>query len=110
MSNTFVKTLAVSADHPCLPGHFPGHPIVPGVVILNKVIASLQADLPDWSIIGIKKLKFLTPLAGDQPFTVQCREIKNQGIRFQCLLADNNVLAEGHLKLRAIGANNASVA
>jgi 3-hydroxyacyl-[acyl-carrier-protein] dehydratase len=31
----------ISADHPSLPGHFPGTPIVPGVVILDEILAAL---------------------------------------------------------------------
>ena len=110
MSPIPVKSLSIAASHPSLPGHFPGHPIVPGVVILNKVIALLRAELPDGSIVGIKKMKFLTPLAADQLFTVQCKPIKNQGLRFQCLLADGELLAEGHLKLNPLMPNNITVA
>jgi len=29
----------VSPDHPALPGHFPSQPIVPGVVVLDQVLA-----------------------------------------------------------------------
>ncbi len=41
----------VPADHPSLPGHFPGRPIVPGVVLLDEALACLPlgpraADAP----------------------------------------------------------------
>ena len=31
--------MSVAADHPALPGHFPGRPIIPGVVLLQIVLA-----------------------------------------------------------------------
>ena len=36
---------AITADHPSLAGHFPGHPIVPGVVILVLALAGRKAGL-----------------------------------------------------------------
>ena len=37
---TLIGSAVVPGDHPALPGHFPGHPIVPGVVLLELVEAS----------------------------------------------------------------------
>ena len=33
--------LCVAPTHPSLPGHFPGQPVVPGVVILDAVQAAI---------------------------------------------------------------------
>ena len=33
----------VPHDHPSLPGHFPGRPVVPGVVLLDRVLAAIEA-------------------------------------------------------------------
>jgi len=40
----------IRADHPSLPGHFPGAPLVPGVVILDEVLEALIRSLPERSM------------------------------------------------------------
>ena len=50
-------TLSVPAQHPSLAGHFPGNPIVPGVVLLDEVIAAAEAWLGD----GFHVAGFRTP-------------------------------------------------
>ncbi len=34
--------LRVPAEHPALPGHFPGRPVVPGVLLLDAVLQALR--------------------------------------------------------------------
>lgn len=87
----------ITADHPALPGHFPGQPIVPGVVIVDQVIA-LLADTQGLQASGIRKLKFLKPLLPGQPVSVTFAEPKNGRVRFRCE-SDGDLLAEGNLEL-----------
>ncbi len=52
----------VPFDHPALAGHFPGHPIVPGVVVLDQVLCLAQAHLG--GAVGawqVGQVKFLSP-------------------------------------------------
>lgn len=93
------KSVTISSEHPALPGHFPGRPIVPGVVILEQVRLQCAENFPDLTVSGIKKLKFLQLLKPDCAFSVQFSEPKNNGIRFSCLTPENELLAEGHLSL-----------
>ena len=37
-----VGSFTIPADHPTLPGHFPGRPVVPGVVLLDEVMAACR--------------------------------------------------------------------
>ncbi len=41
MAESPVKFFAVAADHPIFAGHFPGRPIVPGVMLLEWVVAEV---------------------------------------------------------------------
>lgn len=53
---------SVSEDHPALAGHFPGNPLVPGVVLLDEIIGATQKIFPDRHIEGLREAKFLQPL------------------------------------------------
>jgi len=64
--------MRIHDTHPALPGHFPGHPVVPGVVLLDAVVNAL----PDYvgaavSVTGFPSVKFLAPLGPGGEFTVQ---------------------------------------
>ena len=54
-------TDAVAASHPALPGHFPGQPIVPGVVLLERVAATARRAFAA-EVAGLPQVKFLRPL------------------------------------------------
>jgi 3-hydroxymyristoyl/3-hydroxydecanoyl-(acyl carrier protein) dehydratase len=40
MNDAFRTALRIEAAHPALAGHFPGNPVVPGVVLLERVAAA----------------------------------------------------------------------
>jgi 3-hydroxymyristoyl/3-hydroxydecanoyl-(acyl carrier protein) dehydratase len=53
----------IALNHPALEGHFPGNPIVPGVVLLDQVIAAFKKEQGrDINIHKIPWVKFLSPL------------------------------------------------
>lgn len=91
-------SLCVNHTHPSLPGHFPGTPVVPGVVLLSEVLADLQRQRPQVQVAGIKKLKFLRMLFPEQCFTVEFAEPLERSLRFKCW-QDGALLAEGNLAL-----------
>ncbi|MGU7775328.1 AMP-binding protein [Burkholderia sp. MR1-5-21] len=73
----------IPADHPALPGHFPGHPIVPGVVLLDHAInaigAALNRPLHAWRL---GSAKFLSPVAPGEPLDLALDAAASGAIRF----------------------------
>lgn len=65
MSNpATVLRFTVPADHPALPGHFPGRPIVPGVLLLDAVLRAVSALEPQRGApVQLLRAKFPGPVA-----------------------------------------------
>jgi 3-hydroxyacyl-[acyl-carrier-protein] dehydratase len=59
----------IGADHPSLPGHFPGAPVVPGVVVLDHVLAIVGAAAG--SPRTLAWVKFARPLLPEQAAEVR---------------------------------------
>jgi 3-hydroxyacyl-[acyl-carrier-protein] dehydratase len=56
-------TFVVEEDHPSLPGHFPGEPILPGVVVLDRALQAAEAWLGSMLLVtGLAHVKFASPL------------------------------------------------
>lgn len=90
----------IALDHPSLAGHFPGNPVVPGVVLLDHILASAKAALPNYRVRGIRKLKWLQPVLPEQECEVQWAAVKEAQARFVCL-CDGRRVAEGNVLLAA---------
>jgi 3-hydroxyacyl-[acyl-carrier-protein] dehydratase len=51
--------LCIPAEHPALPGHFPGNPVVPGVVLLDAVMDAAESFLGSHvGLRGVPHAKF----------------------------------------------------
>ena len=57
-----LDNFAISDEHPSITGHFPGNPVVPGVVIINKIIELIERSMPGRQVVAIKFIKFIKPL------------------------------------------------
>jgi 3-hydroxymyristoyl/3-hydroxydecanoyl-(acyl carrier protein) dehydratase len=94
-------THRVAADHPMLPGHFPGQPIVPGAWLLAQVLD----DAAQWlavqgrvaQVCGVKSIKFLQPVLPEQSFAIEFSEGSGT-LKFTLTLGDARA-ATGVLEL-----------
>ena len=99
---TLESRRVISGDHPSLPHHFPGNPVVPAVVILNEVARLIGENRPGYWISGIRQVKFTAPLRPGQAFTVKLSFPDAEAAHFECRLAgsappeENSLLAQGH--------------
>jgi 3-hydroxyacyl-[acyl-carrier-protein] dehydratase len=97
---TFEVHRAITADHPSLPGHFPDAPLVPGVLILDEVLAALRDWREDCELTAIRTVKFLHPLRPEQRFTI-CLSASHDGsseVNFCCRI-QASVIVEGQLEV-----------
>lgn len=60
----------VPVSHPALPGHFPGNPIVPGVLILSFVTDAIRLQLPNVVTGTLLSMRFHAPLRPGKSFTI----------------------------------------
>ena len=90
----------IDAGHPSLPGHFPGTPIVPGVVILDEILAALTECRRGSRVTAIHAVKFLAPLKPQQPFTIclSAGQDAEDEVDFSCRV-DDRVIVEGRLQV-----------
>lgn len=84
----------VTADHPVFAGHFPGHPIVPGVVLLDRVMQLAQAALGG-PVAGwrVSQVKFLSPCGPDDLLDFAVRDNVRGGLAFSVRCGDREVAA-----------------
>ncbi len=97
MSVALTRELVVPAEHPSLAGHFPGNPIVPGVVLLDAVLAAIRTQQPG-KLQSMSAVKFLQPVLPQQRIELRVEFIADaQGTlraRFQGL-RDQSAVFEG---------------
>jgi len=93
---------SVPADHPSLPGHFPGRPIVHGVVLLDEVMSGL-AHCGGYRVRKLQEVKFLATMRPGETATARCEMIESARLSFEVSVIRDGaptVLATGRLLLR----------
>jgi 3-hydroxyacyl-[acyl-carrier-protein] dehydratase len=90
-----VTTLTIAAEHPALVGHFPGMPIVPGVVLLDEMLQTLAAqDGAAGTVWRIGAAKFVKLVRPGELLTLAHEQLDNGSIRFS-IARDGQPVAHG---------------
>lgn len=87
----------VAVDHPAFAGHFPGRPIVPGVVLLDRAMAyaatSLGRQVSGWRV---GNAKFLSPVGPGETLVFTFASATGTAISFS-VHAGERLVASGTL-------------
>lgn len=90
-------TWRVPADHPAFAGHFPGRPIVPGVVLLDRALQLAQArqggPVGGWQVTQVK---FLSPCGPGDELAFAWRDGVRGGLAFSVRCGEREI-ASGSL-------------
>jgi 3-hydroxymyristoyl/3-hydroxydecanoyl-(acyl carrier protein) dehydratase len=90
--SSFQRVFRVAMDHPSLPGHFPGSPLAPGVLLLEQVALALR----EWRgerLARVLDAKFVAPLLPEQEAKITLTAA-NGRVRFE-IRHDEVLLARG---------------
>ncbi len=82
----------VPHDHPAFEGHFPGHPLLPGVVLLTEALAAIAAagvnPGREWTV---ESAKFLSPVAPGTQLAILHTAQPSGSIRFEIRAGERRV-------------------
>ena len=103
----FDATLYIAPDHPAFAGHFPGAPIVPGVVLLDAAVhAAMQTLRPARSgngetssvVCQVSSVKFLSPVGPGATLKISCAIGASGSVNFD-ISSGSRKVAKGTLVL-----------
>ena len=86
------QPLVVPSDHPSIAGHFPGNPIVPGVVMLDAA-AALAEQRAGRRVTGVRAAKFRSPLRPGTECLVRLSPRADGALDLVCSLGESTLLS-----------------
>jgi 3-hydroxyacyl-[acyl-carrier-protein] dehydratase len=92
--------LQIAVDHPSFPGHFPGQPLLPGVVLLAEVLEAVLADPELAAAVGsaprLAVAKFFAPVGPGAVLSLRF-EATPTALRFE-VSNGKRIAASGHFE------------
>jgi 3-hydroxyacyl-[acyl-carrier-protein] dehydratase len=89
-----VERLEISPDHPAYADHFPGAPILPGVVLLDAALLAMQAALRlDLAACRISAVKFHAIVRPADRLRIEYQAAPNASIQFSILDDERRVVS-----------------
>ena len=92
--------LSISPLHPAFAGHFPGTPIVPGVVLLDEALHALAGAGAESTTCEIAAAKFHSPVRPGETLTLEHQICADGSIQFVIRTVDRTV-ASGRVTVTA---------
>jgi 3-hydroxymyristoyl/3-hydroxydecanoyl-(acyl carrier protein) dehydratase len=92
---THAARFTVAPDHPALPGHFPGRPVVPGVVLLDLAVEAMAGGR---RAVGLPSVKFTRPVLPGQEVELRYGPAGADRLSFSCAV-DGAEVARGTVVL-----------
>jgi 3-hydroxyacyl-[acyl-carrier-protein] dehydratase len=85
--------ISFAVDHPTAPGHFPGHPIIPGALLLEEIIRAIVGSEATTREVVIPAVKFLAPVRPGEVVRLRWRSRDDRQISFEGRLGEGERLA-----------------
>ena len=100
MPRVLTAEYAMPPEHPVLAGHFPGRPIVPGAVLLARIVALLAEH--QFALRECTSVKFHAPLLPAQRVSIRVEVAADLTARFG-ITRDATRIADGACRCTALG-------
>lgn len=68
----FESELTFPASEPFFKGHYPGRPVTPGVMLIDRAVKAAERMLGrDFALRSLRKVKFSRPVLPDEPVSLK---------------------------------------
>ena len=87
-----------AADHPVFAGHFPGHPIVPGALLLAEGLQALSRAGALCGPCTVSNAKFLSPVKPGERVLMRWQDTPGESLQIVMTVGDRRVASASVLR------------